>query len=143
MILMEWMPLWHHYQGRWSQLFPENEYGVMNLDTHIYDFKNTVQEEEQSWDQGQWPALKPITNEVPVMVGEFTLALNHDLPDNDAQGWAEYVQQRLHENNALGSAHWLWQCDERKWWSMRALSNQYGGAIDWPKVFGKETFFLH
>ena len=38
MIIMDWTFKWNHYQGRWTQLFPETIYGATNFDTHLYDF---------------------------------------------------------------------------------------------------------
>ncbi len=79
-------------------------------------------EEEKDWNRTQWPPVRIIANEVPVMIGEYTLSLNQDIPVYESQGWANYIQDSLHSNNALGSAHWQWKCRERQFWSMRALS---------------------
>lgn len=55
----------------------------MILDTHIYDFKDTVAEEEAEWDAVQWPSVEPIAAEVPTMIGEYTLSLNKDIPTDE------------------------------------------------------------
>ena len=58
--------------------------------------------------------MKEIADEgVPIMIGEYTLALNWDLPADEAQGWAQYVQDKLHENGSAGSAIWQWSAPER------------------------------
>lgn len=51
MVIMEWMPNWKYFDGKWAQFFPESTYGATNFDTHIYDFKNTVAEEEAAWEK--------------------------------------------------------------------------------------------
>ena len=56
-VIMEWMPMWKHWEGNWQKYFPEETYGAVFLDTHIYDFKNTVADEEAAWDQDQWPSV--------------------------------------------------------------------------------------
>ena len=49
MVVMEWAPQWEaNWAGKWKSAFPE-EYGEVYLDTHVYDFKDTVAEEEASW----------------------------------------------------------------------------------------------
>ena len=112
MVIMDWTFEWYFYAGRWTSLFPESVYGATNFDTHIYQFRDSVRAEERVWDIDQWPAVKVIANEVPTMVGEYTLSLNVDLPADESQGWAEYIQTRLHENGCLGSAHWQWKVRE-------------------------------
>ena len=79
-IIMEWMPMWHHWNNKWYDFFPENQYGITNVDTHIYDFKDTIEEAEKAWDKTKWPSVKNIASQVHLMVGEYTLALNKDLP---------------------------------------------------------------
>ena len=74
------MNLWFNWEGKWNEFFPEDLYGKVILDTHIYDFKNTVEEEESSWDAGQWPAVKKAAEEVPTFIGEYTLSLSQDIP---------------------------------------------------------------
>ena len=57
-VVMEWMDEFQSYwNNRWQEFFPESTYGKVILDTHVYDFKNTVQEEEQDWDSSQWPQV--------------------------------------------------------------------------------------
>lgn len=60
-IVFEWMLRWHHWNNKWYDYFPEDKYGKVILDTHIYDFKKTVDEEEKSWNFWQWPNLKKIS----------------------------------------------------------------------------------
>lgn len=96
MIIMDWNWAWTSYKGKWTSLFPEATYGATNFDTHIYRFGNTVSDEEVLWDQNEWSIVKEIASEVPIMIGEYTLALNNPLPANESQGWAEYIQKRLH-----------------------------------------------
>ena len=46
-VVMEWMgEFLNYWNDKWNDFFPETSYGKVILDTHIYDFKNTVQEEE-------------------------------------------------------------------------------------------------
>lgn len=137
MIIMDWNWAWApHYETRWSSLFPESTYGAMNFDTHIYRFKDTVQEEEQAWDLHEWFYVPMIAKEVPIMIAEYTLALNQDLPADQSQGWAEYIQERLHQNNALGGAIWAYKLPERHWWSMIDISDvMREGGINWPQAF--------
>ena len=46
-VIMDWMHIIQSYwNNRWQEFFPESTYGKVIVDTHIYDFKNTVQEEE-------------------------------------------------------------------------------------------------
>ena len=46
-VVMEWMDeIQSYWNNRWQEFFPESTYGKVIVDTHIYDFKNTVQEEE-------------------------------------------------------------------------------------------------
>ena len=72
------------------------------------------------------------------MLGEYTLSLSHDIPTEDLQPWAQYIQDHVHAKGAIGSAHWLWNCDQRKFWSMRRTSNLVTeGGIDWASVFSK------
>jgi len=47
MIVMEWKSHWKSFWGgNWDKYFPENEYGKVILDTHMYDFKKSVEEAE-------------------------------------------------------------------------------------------------
>ena len=46
-VVMEWMPLWHYWDNKWDHYFPKETYGSVILDTHIYEFKDTVEEEEK------------------------------------------------------------------------------------------------
>jgi hypothetical protein len=41
-----------YWINSWYDFFPESTYGKVIIDTHIYDFKNTVKEEEQAWASG-------------------------------------------------------------------------------------------
>jgi aryl-phospho-beta-D-glucosidase BglC (GH1 family) len=140
-VIMDWNFQWWHYQNKWFNLFPPSEYGQVLFDTHIYDFKDTVWEEEADWDQTQWPPVKTIANEgVPIMIGEYTLSLSQDLPYSEAQGWAQYVQDRLHQNGAMGSAMWQWKSSERQFWSMKWLGTE--GGVNWAEVYGAQAEFL-
>ena len=135
-VVMEWPLLWFFWEGRWDKIFPEETYGKVILDVHIYDFKGTVEEEERSWDWTQWPLLKHIASQAPTMLGEYTLSLSQDIPTEKLQPWAQYVQDRVHANGAIGSAHWLWNDKARKFWSMRSMStSETEGGIDWSQVF--------
>ena len=50
MMVMEWPNHWNNFwKGKWGTFFPENQYGKVQLDTHIYDFKNTVDQAKASW----------------------------------------------------------------------------------------------
>ena len=50
MMVMEWGPHWNDlWKVKWGSYFPENMYGKLQLDTHIYNFKNTVEQAEASW----------------------------------------------------------------------------------------------
>jgi len=71
------------------------------------------------------------------MVSEYTLALGKDLPTNEAQGWAQYMQDRNHENGTMGSAIWQWRAPERRFWSMHYLGTE--GGIDWAKIYGAQS----
>ena len=72
------------------------------------------------------------------MLGEYTLSLSKDIPTEDLQPWAQYIQDHVHSKGAIGSAHWLWNCDAREFWSMRRMSNLVTeGGIDWAQVFSK------
>ena len=88
---MEWMNEWNYWNNKWDSFFPFSTYGKVILDTHIYDFKKTVKEEEQSWDASRWPKVKEIASQVPVFIGEYTLALGRDIPTDKLQPWAQYV----------------------------------------------------
>ena len=59
---MDWMYEWNYWNNNWDSFFPESTYGKVIFDTHIYDFKNTVEEEEKSWDAGQWPMVEKISH---------------------------------------------------------------------------------
>ena len=72
--------MWSHWEGNWQKFFPEETYGAVFLDTHIYDFKNTVADEEAAWDQEQWPSVQKAASEVPTIIGEYTLSLSADIP---------------------------------------------------------------
>ena len=42
-VVMEWMgEFLNYWSDKWNDFFPETSYGKVILDTHIYDFKNTV-----------------------------------------------------------------------------------------------------
>ena len=77
---MEWMPKWSYWQNNWKSFFPKATYGQVWLDTHIYDFKNTVAEEEEAWDNEQWPSVRIAAAEVFTLIGEYTLSLSADIP---------------------------------------------------------------
>jgi len=84
-IIMDWAYLWIHYTNRWYNLFPTSEYGETMFDTHVYYFEDTVEAEEEAWTLIQWPPVKVIADEgVPIMIGEYTLAMNHDIPYDEA-----------------------------------------------------------
>ena len=136
-VVMDWMgPIQSHWLNRWHDAFPEATYGKVLLETHIYDFKNTVAEEQQSWDAGQWPSVKAIAAKVPLFIGEYTLSLNRDIPTHELHGWASWITGRLHDNGTLGGAHWLWNNKARKYWSMRSMSTlETNGGVDWARVF--------
>jgi hypothetical protein len=143
LVIMEWMPLWTtSWHGKWEKYFPEAEYGTTQVDTHIYDFKDTVAEEEAAWGI-HWKKAAKIAKEVPLMLGEYTLAMNKDLPTSEAQGWATYVQENARQSNMLGTAEWTWTADEHKFWSMRSMSNLVlEDGIDWPKAFAVSDIFM-
>lgn len=95
-VIMDWSYEWVHFENKWYELFPIETYGQTVFETHFYDFKDTVEQEEKAWNRFIWPSLLPITNsEVPVFVGEYTLALGKDLPADEAQGWAQYMQDKI------------------------------------------------
>lgn len=63
MIIMDWnYEFTWHFNNKWYELFPVEKYGQTIFDTHIYDFKNTVADEEASWDKGQWPPVSHIAS---------------------------------------------------------------------------------
>ena len=135
-VVMEWMPLWHYWNNKWDEYFPKETYGSVILDTHIYDFKDTVEAEEKEWDNHHWDKVNKISKQVPTMIGEYTLSLSVDIPIDELQGWAQYIQDRTHSNGTIGSAHWMWNNKAWKFWSMRSMSNLVTeGGIDWSKVF--------
>ena len=132
--------LWFFWENKWDKIFPEETYGKVILDAHIYDFKDSVEEEEKSWDTIQWPLLKHIASQVPTILGEYTLSLSQDIPTDSLQPWAQYIQDRVHSNGAIGSAHWLWNNKAHKFWSMRSMSNlETTGGIDWSQVFSNTS----
>ena len=141
MMIMEWGPHWNDFwKGRWSTYFPESKYGKVQLDTHIYDFQNTVQESEASWAANQFPLVKEIAAEVPLLIGEYTLSLNWDIPTQDLQGWASWINTNFHESGVIGGAHWMWNNKPRKFWSMRSMSTlETPGGIDWKQVFSSAS----
>ena len=49
MVVMEWAIMWFNWEGQWDKVFPEETYGKIILDTHIYQFKGTVEKQEQAW----------------------------------------------------------------------------------------------
>ena len=79
---MEWMFEWHHWKGRWYDVFPEETYGVTVMDTHIYKFYPTVEEAKAEWERKVWPKLEKVRREIPLFVGEYTLALNRKVPED-------------------------------------------------------------
>ena len=84
--------------------------------------------------------MQKIASEVPLMIGEWTMASNNPIASWDLQPFAEFIQEFMESTGTLGSAHWLWNCEERDWWSMRKLSNlQTEGGVDWAEVFGQNT----
>ena len=82
-VVMEWMPLWHYWNNEWDKYFPKETYGSVILDTHIYDFKDTVEAEEKEWDKHHWDTVNKISKQVPTMIGEYTLSLTQDIPIDD------------------------------------------------------------
>ena len=51
--VMDWMgQLQNYWINSWYDFFPESTYGKVIIDTHIYDFKNTVKEEQQALASG-------------------------------------------------------------------------------------------
>ena len=136
MVVMDWgHQIEWHWLDRWQDAFPESEYGKVILDTHVYDFKDTVEEARASWDAGQWPSVKAIAARVPLIIGEYTLALGRDIPAHERQPWARWIQERLRSTGTLGGALWLWNNQAHGFWSMRYMSNLDKGGINWARVF--------
>ena len=81
---------------------------------------------------------------MPTIIGEYTLSLSADIPTDQLQPWAQYIQDKIHSTGTIGGAHWMWNNKERKFWSMRSMSNlETEGGIDWSQVFANEaTEFL-
>jgi hypothetical protein len=52
------------------------------LDTHLYHFADTVQEMEDLWDLNLVD-IKRIASKVPLLIGEWTMAGNKDIPTPD------------------------------------------------------------
>lgn len=108
------------------------------MDTHVYDFKNSVAEEEADWASNQWPTVERIAKEVPLMIGEYTLSLSRDIPTDQLQGWANWVESHLHSAGTIGGAHWTWKNKPRKFWSMRSMSTlETPGGINWSETFAE------
>jgi hypothetical protein len=57
-VIMDWTFFWSFYNNKWSEFFPEEIYGKVIFDTHIYDFKDTVKRAETSWDILIWPLVE-------------------------------------------------------------------------------------
>jgi len=123
-VVMEWMPLWHYWDNKWDHYFPKETYGSVILDTHIYEFKDTVEEAEKAFVYNEyWNLVGRLSNQVPTMLGEYTLRLNKTIPTDELQGWAQFIQDELHSKGTIGSMVWNWTCRQHKSWSMRGLSN--------------------
>jgi hypothetical protein len=138
LVIMEWMPMWTklvgNTKGRWEKHFPAAEFGTTQLDTHIYDFYDTIEETKAGW-ESKWKKATKISAEVPLMLGEYTLALNKKYPMSEAQGWATYLLEESRKSNMIGTALWTWAAPQ-KYWSMKGMSNlENDDGIDWPKAF--------
>ena len=138
LVINEWLPHWPTFwMLRWNHFFPEHEYGNVQLDAHLYLFMDSIFKEEVMWSIVHWPLVWLASLEAPIMIAEYTLSTSTGVVSNsELQGWAEWIQSKLHRNGTIGSAHWLWNNKWLKMWSMRTMSTLVTkDAIDWKKAF--------
>ena len=135
-MVFEWNPLWYHYEGQWNTLFPVETYGRVELDTHIYQFADTTTLQMEKWNNNERAIVTKVAAEAPLMIGEWTMAANLDIPTAQLQPFAQFIQDFMVDTGTMGSSMWLWHASERKWWSMRNLSTVVTtGGVDWAQVF--------
>ena len=96
LMINEWGPQWPlHWKGKFKSYFPENIYGRVEVDVHIYDFHDSIGGEETAWSFFDIPMVSAIAKEVPVFIGEYTLSTNKDLQTGEMQGWALWIENHL------------------------------------------------